>query len=532
MIAAAIIPESVTRILAIVLIFGLMIVVHELGHLVFARMARMRVHEFSVGFGPALLALRKAAGRWRLTLFPRRAAPTRTPIESSPEYRATVERLRGQGLEPSQAAAEATRLVEAEQEAAQVGEERAESTTWSLRPFIPIGGYVNIAGIDPDEDVPDGFDKKPVLWRIAVITAGPAMNVVLAIIIYILIGSVFGIPGLPEPVVGKVLSGRPAAKAGLQAGDTFLRVGDVVITRERAGASSVKQVRRIKEEIEGRPREKVPVVVERDGRRLSLTVVPKPITDETPLLTIRGMQFGGLPRHPPYISRIESHAPAATLDIERGDLVVNVGGTPVKTIGETHKALVAMASQPTPVVLERGGVMRIVALPLSPPAERQRERELKYRPVNVVIGRMGVLFHAPAERLGLGAAITSGFGTFYAQLRDTTGVLALVVTRRAPAKVAGPVGISRMLYQSAEVGWRGFLGLAAVLCLWIAVLNLIPLPALDGSRIAFLVGEAVRGRPLIAPAREAVVHIVGMMLLLTVIVLITYKDIVDWVYSR
>jgi regulator of sigma E protease len=520
MIAVAFTPESVVRVLAIVLIFGLMIVVHELGHLIVARLARMRVHEFSVGFGPALLSLRKVGGRWRASLLPGAVSAKPAPVESTPEYRAELDRLRDSGVPPAQATKEAAQLVEEQRAAARSAP--PESVTWSIRPFIPVGGYVNIAGLDPGENVPDGFDKRPVGWRMGVVVAGSLMNVILAIAIYIVTGSLLGFPGEPQPVVGKVFAGRPAARAGLQAGDRFVSVGQV----------TEKQVRRIRAEIEARPGETVPVVVERAGERVSLQVVPAATTVRTPLLTIRGMQFAGLPHEEPYVARVAAGTPASRAGIEAGDLIERVAGLATGSIGGLHKALAARAARSVEVTVRRDHATRTLTLAASPAAQRRRERDLRYYPANIEIGQIGITFYSPVQRLGLSRAIDEGFASFGAQLRGLVSGLVLVLTRRVPAEVTGPVGITRILYESAEVGWRSFLALAAALCLWIAVINLIPLPALDGGRLAFLVGEAVRGKPLLAPAREAIVHVVGLMLFLAVVLLVTYKDIVDWVHSR
>jgi regulator of sigma E protease len=250
------------------------------------------------------------------------------------------------------------------------------------------------------------------------------------------------------------------------------------------------------------------------------------------MLTIRGMRFAGLPHHEPYVARVEPDTPADRVGIERGDMVVSISGVPVDDIGEMHEALAARSARAVEIVVERDDDRRTLTLAASPPDQRKRERELKYRPADIEVGRIGITFYSPVRRLGLGKAIVAGFRNFAAQLRGLVSGLALVVTRRVPAEVTGPVGITRILYQSAEVDWREFLALAAAFCLWIAVFNLIPLPALDGGRLAFLVGEAVRGKPLIAPAREAIVHVVGLMLFLALVLLVTYKDIVDWVHSR
>ncbi|MBI2893628.1 MAG: site-2 protease family protein [Deltaproteobacteria bacterium] len=332
------------------LLVAVLILLHETGHYLVARMCRMRVNRFSIGFGPAIARFRP---RWSETTF--------------------------------QIAA------------------------------IPLGGFVQIAGMDPNEPVLPGdtgsYASRPLWQRAAVIMAGPVANWVVAAAAFSLL---YGI-GFPKAEggtrIGEVTEDGPAQKAGLRPGDRILAIDGARVTRWV--------------QVAGRTRESA-------GRRLVLRV-----RRDSEVLEIR----------------------------------------------------------------------------VKPRRDRRTGQ-----------GLIGI---APAVRLerrpGLGA-IAAGARQAASDCAVLVLELARAVTGKGVEGLMGPVGIIAMAKEQAERGLRAFVHLAGGLSVALAVMNFLPLPALDGGRLIFL-GYEVVTRRRVPPRFEAVVHWVGLLLLLALLVLVTFRDI-------
>jgi regulator of sigma E protease len=349
-----------------ILIFGLMIMIHEFGHFIVARRAGMRVEEFALGFGPVLLSATRGDTQY----------------------------------------------------------------SWRL---VPIGGYVRIAGMEPGEDVADGFDKRPWGWRLGVIFAGCVMNLILAIGIFCFQYMVIGLPVGVTPTLARVMPHGAAAQAGLQRGDRIVAVGD---TRDPTPA----KIQDVVSDSPGRP---VRIAVMRDDRRIEVTIVPQPT--------------------------------------EVKELVPSYG-----------------------------------------PNDRLEEGRLEV----VTRGRIGVVFGQQLRHLGVGASIYQGTVTAYYATYEVVYSLYLTVRGKLPLAPSGPVAIVGMVWEQVNIGWANFLQISALLSIWIGIFNLLPFPGLDGSRMAFLLLEAVRGRP-IDPRKEAMIHLVGILVLLGLVLVITANDILQ-----
>lgn len=344
--------------LAIVFVLGTMIIVHELGHYGVAKLFGVKVLEFSFGFGPKLLGY--------------------------------------QGKE----------------------------TLYALR-IIPLGGYVKLYGMDAEVDEkgnevlasssdPRSFMNKPVWQRMAVIAAGPIMNFILAIVLFICVFAYMGIPTQDSGnAIGTLIQDKPAAAAGLQPGDKILAVNG----------------------------ETTP-----DWTALTGAIHSKP--DQVLSLTLERAESGE----------------QQILDIKT---------------------------------------------------------ELDPQTGNGIIGVYPVTTYAHASILqaaGLGIERTFDFTKYV--------IVAVVqmVTGKIPADVGGPVMIAQVIGEGAEQGLADLLSLTGVLSIQLGLLNLFPIPALDGSRLVFLFLEGVRGRPL-NPEKENMIHLVGFVLLMALMLVITYKDI-------
>ncbi len=324
---------------AAVFVFGLLILAHELGHYLMARLTGIRVLELALGFGPKLVGWRK------------------------------------------------------------------NGTDYSLR-VVPLGGFCRMLGENHEEaGDPDSFPQKPIPSRMAVLLAGSAMNLALAVLVFFVIFFfILGIPG-SDAKVGHVIEDSPAEEIGLKDGDRIVSIDSEPVEKW----SDILSI------ISGKPEEMINLEVERNGEVLYYSVV----TDREP---------------------------------------------------ETGRGLIGIGQ----------GTERFRFISSLQFSVRQF------------------------------AMIISAF--YY------------VLSGQAPLDVAGPVGIVHVIGEVAETGFVNLLLLTGLISINLGIINLLPIPALDGGRLLFLLIEAVRGRP-IEPEKEGFIHFLGFALLITLILFITYQDV-------
>lgn len=307
-------------------------------------------------------------------------------------------------------------------------------TLYALR-IIPLGGYVRIAGMElGEDDVPDGYDKKSFFAKFATLTAGVAMNFVLALVVFIVMGMTIGYYHYNnQPVIGAIVEKLPASKAGLQPGDRIVSVN------------------------------RQPVSTWNDAVKL-----------------IRG---GGTTPARLVIRRQETTLPPITI-------------TP-----EMHE---------TPEV----SGLRIHLIPTP---------------------QIGIAASGDFVRQNPLTSIRDGFLEVYDKTHLVVASLVSMIMRDIPpGQIGGPLQVLRMSYGvskdalSSVNGLATFLSFLAFLSVNIGFMNILPIPALDGGRLAFLLVEGVRGKPL-DKEKEAMIHTVGLMLLLGLIVLVTFKDAWQWI---
>jgi len=344
--------------LAIVFVFGSMVMVHELGHYMVAKWVGIKVIEFSFGFGPKIVGY--------------------------------------QGKE----------------------------TLYALR-GIPLGGFVKLHGMDAEVDANGqaviapshdtrSFMNKLVWQRMAVIVAGPIMNFVLAIILFV---SVFAYLGIPAPGntnrIGSLVSGKPAVSSGIQPGDKILAVNDEL----------TPDWTRLTEVIHAKPDQVLSLTVERVNGKQHQTVELK--TEKDP---------------------------------------------------QTGQGMIGIAP------------------------------EIIYTHASIL------------QSTGFGLQRTVDFTKFIMV------TLVQMITGKIPAEVGGPVMIAQEIGKGAREGLANLLSLTGVLSIQLGLINLFPIPALDGSRLVFLLIEGIRGKPL-NPEKENMIHLVGFVLLMALMIAVTYKDV-------
>jgi len=438
-----------------IVVIGILILVHELGHFFVARWTGVGVERFSIGFGPILV-------RWR-----------------------------------------------------------GKETEYCIS-AIPMGGYVKMMGeespleggtapvVSPDK----AFAAKPLSARFLIVFAGPAMNFVLAAVIVSVVFATIGRPVWP-PVAGRVVDRGPAAAAGLRTGDHILSVDGRRVSYwedvDRAVAGSV-----------GRP---LQLDVEREGARQAMTVTPRRTTVQDPILkeSREVWDIGAGPHGAPVITSVTPDSPAEAAGLKPGDVVLSVADQRVFSPDEMVQAIKSRPRQKLALIVERDG--KQLSLTVTPNAEKERGPsgdEVEVGRIQAGIGgkAVGTAPYNPVAAVWHGAAWTANMSAIIVK-----GLWRIVLGSIDRSNIGGPIQIASMAGQQAREGFGQLALFTAFISVNLAVLNLLPVPILDGGHLLFFVIEAVLGRPLSLKKRE-VAQQLGLALLLLLMVFAIYNDLV------
>lgn len=389
---------------------------------------------------------------------------------------------------------------------------------------IPLGGYVRLLD-EREGPVPPGeehraFNRRPPLARIAVLLAGPAANFVFAIVACWLL-YLIGMPGL-KAVVGEVAGGSYAAVAGLATGDEVVRVGEYApATRQNATLAILERVVE-----DGR----VPLTVRRGGSERELEmIVPddarRALTEPGSLMQGLGFDFWTPPPRP-LVGDMDKGGAAERAGFETGDVIVEVDGAPVADAAAFVDAIRARPGRRTEVIVERQGQRRRIEV--TPPAVVEGGR---------TIGRIGIALRGLidaddfprdmriVERYGALAAILPAARETWDKSAMTLRFLWRMVTGHVSTKnISGPINIAQYAGLTASAGFIYYLNFLALVSISLAVLNLLPVPVLDGGQIAFQVAEMVKGSPLSMQV-QVVGQKVGIAMLVALMGFAFYNDI-------
>ena len=380
---------------------------------------------------------------------------------------------------------------------------RFGETRYSIRAF-PIGGYVRMAGEDRQETdltIPAGrtLYSKPPAIRALISFAGPFANLAGAFLIALAI--VWGAGYAMQQVAG-VVPDSPAASVFVP-GDRILSVD----------GRRVFQTEDLTEAIQASQGEAIAVDVLRDGARRSLTIAPE--YEEAEERWVVGAYF--LPTtYTNEIASLESTAPFRLLDIQPEDRIVAADGDPIETAIDLLIAFEGRSGRAEgSLTVERADEHFEVSL-----ARADTTVELLFS--GITFADLGETRHRPGLIAGLGLGAE--------KFAENVVLLATWVRQLIGGEVSvgesisGPIGIAQLLGQGARMGALVFFSLLLFLSINFGLFNLIPFPALDGSRIVFALYEWIRGKP-IPPEREGLIHAAGFVILLGLMVLLTYKDI-------
>ena len=219
--------------------------------------------------------------------------------------------------------------------------------------------------------------------------------------------------------------------------------------------------------------------------------------------------FVGVPSSAPQIGTVEPGWPAAAAGLMPGDRVISIGGVEVESWQDVQAEILARPGQLFTIVVERSGQ------PLTVEVTPRTDEES---------GRSQIGIGPSIERFSFLGALRMGWQETVWFTQQIVQLLGSMITGEVPAEGAGPIGLVVMVGQVAATGLVNLFTFAAIISIQFGLFNLLPVPALDGSRLVFLAIETIRGRP-IEPEKENFVHFVGFVLLMTFMVFITFKDL-------
>jgi regulator of sigma E protease len=386
---------------------------------------------------------------------------------------------------------------------------------------IPLGGYVKLldereGDVDPSE-LHRSFTRRPVWHRIAVLLAGPAMNLLFAAVLYAVLAMIGS--QVVKPVVGQVRLDSPAAAAGLMRGDEIVRVDTTPVSDIED--LQIALIRRFSGD------GIVPLTVRRGDQEKSMTLR---VTEDRVGLTEPGRLLPGLGfqmatwRATTTIQDVPADSAGARAGLRAGDRVLSVDEQPVVNMMDFQSLVASAPDRDISIEVERDGArLRMVAA-----VARVIDQ-------GHPVGRLGIMLAEGTRvwppgilvmrRSGPLDAVVGGVQKTWDMSSLTVQMLWRIVTGQVSAKnISGPLSIAEFAGISAYLGLTAFLAFLAIISVSLGVLNLMPVPLLDGGQIVYQLVEAVKGSPLSERAQNFGQQ-VGIALLVVLMSLAFYNDI-------
>jgi len=435
----------INTLFAFVVALGTLIVAHEFGHYIVARLCGVKVLRFSVGFGRPLLSRRFGK----------------------------------------------------------------DQTEWVLAAF-PLGGYVKMVDEREGEvapaELPRAFNRQPVHKRFAIVLAGPVANFILAVFVYWLL-FMHGLPGA-RPVIDAPLTGTPAAVA-FHGGETIVSVaGKPVRTWEEVRLALLKAAV---------GRHSVEVDVRDDDGALQVHTLDlsgmEPDKVNSDFLDAVGLQpLKGGPK--PVVETVVAGGAAERAGVRAGDRVLAINGAPINGWDSLVKTIRANPGAPLEIAIRRASGERAV-LRVTPDTAQEN---------GTAVGKIGVGPFINVQ-YPAGPALWQGVKKTWDMSVFTLEMLGRMVIGEVSLKnLSGPITIADYAGQSAQMGWMAYVSFIALISISLGVLNLLPVPVLDGGHLMYYIAEIIRGRPVSDRTLELGQR-VGMVVLFSLMAFALYNDI-------
>ena len=392
-------------------------------------------------------------------------------------------------------------------------------TEWVIS-AIPLGGYVKMLDEREGEVAPTelhlAFNRKPVLQRMAIVVAGPLANFLLAIVLYCAMFMV-GVPGL-KPVLGEVTAGSPAAIAQMQAGDTILSINDEKIPSWQQLHWQLLDAALQQGEV------KIEARTMQDVTRVYLLDMSGIATKdlEGNFLNKLGLQ----PYQPiilPVIGKLVDAGEAQRAGLKAGDKILRANGVLIKVWSELVEIIRTHPNQSVPLEIQRGEVT--LTLAVVPQAAQEAGKS---------VGKIGVapqvneaewqamftdVVYSPAEAVS--EAVRKTWQTSVISLKM---MFKMVMGEISAKNISGPITIADYAGQSAGMGIAAYLGFLALISISLGVMNLLPIPLLDGGHLLYYAAELLKGSPVSEQAWE-VGQKIGIAILGTLMTFAIFNDV-------
>jgi regulator of sigma E protease len=425
--------------LYIIPILGILILIHEIGHFVSAKLVGIKVEEFGIGIPPRLFGFRRGGVLYSINL-------------------------------------------------------------------LPIGGFVRVLGEDGKSFSPDSMQSKSKLQRGLFFAAGSIMNFLLAFVLMIVLVGARGDTNSRAYITG-VQPNTPAAQANMQAGDRILAVD----------GSPVSSVNQVIDRINANVGEPVTLTLVRAGEQIDTKVTPR--VNPPPSEGKVGILLDDALHARVKVESVDANSPAAQAGLQAGDEIKSIAGIDVEDAITYRFAIINNAGKTVPFVVTRDG--QDVTLQYSVASDVSAEGELN----SGITATQDFIMH----KVPWWQVIPQGIKQTLDTLSQMFHGLVLLIRGDVPVQgIAGPIGMgqltSEVIKASSAPVWATLANIMVLLSLNLAVLNLLPFPALDGGRLLFVVIETVRGKK-VPPEKEGVVHFVGLVILLLFMLVVAFADI-------
>lgn len=428
-------------IVAVAVILGFMILIHEFGHFAAAKLLDVRVEQFAIGFGTRLIGFKKGETDYRINL-------------------------------------------------------------------LPLGGYVKMSGENPMDERsgdPREFLSHSRWHRFLIAIAGPAMNILLALALLTGAYKVHyeQITFMDQPTVVNWVDGdSPAAKIGLQRGDVITRVDDV----------QDPTWQQFDERVLMNPNHPLSLSVERNGQNLDKTLIPQAYGSSE--LGDVGLE----PKHVLEVTDLELGMPADKAGIKIGDIMVALNGQPLTALGAMIDTLKQTKDQPIQLTISRDG--KLQTFTLKPVLDNRAGEQGEHYRVGVGSVPTKVIPLSFSEALQHSYEANKKGSALIVELVEK-----LIQHRVSMRAFSGPIGIAQAAGEAAqEQGWTPLMELTANISLNLGILNLLPIPILDGGVILLLLIESLMRRDVSLAVKERVYQAAFVFLVLF-FVMVIYNDI-------